>query len=392
MMINVEIRKGKPAKNEIEITLIGAGSNAGESIVVHLTDNKWMIIDSCTADGEVLPLYYLQQKEVNLDDVVFVMCTHWHSDHVRGLSNVIDACHNAKLILPAFFTQKKAYEVLFAGSVTNQSPVAKELHACLNVIKVREGALKKPMYLGPRDELKTINCDGVNVEVRSFSPSDYMKELYDKLLALSTFQEMANTDMEPNMCSSVIDISTSNQQLNVLLGADLECNREHKDDLNCKTNCADCFAMGWCNIVVESERYKERAKYNYIKAAHHSSVTGYCPNLMDTKVDKDSTIITTTVFENGAGVRLPKQDMMKLYLSKADNYFITAQQSKPIVVNDGRTEIEELKHNGVEMVKAVESQCGIISTRYNINTGHLTSNNLWGYARRVDDELIKNFA
>jgi len=391
-MIDIEIDKGKPAKNELEVTLIGAGSNAGESIVVHLADNKWMIIDSCKSDGEVLPLYYLQKKEINLGDVIFVMCTHWHSDHVRGLSNVISACPNAKLILPAFFTQKKAYEVLFASSVTNQSPVAKELHACLNILKEREGALKKPMYLGPRDELKTILCDGVNVEVRSFSPSDYMKELYDKLLAYSTFKEMAETDMEPNMCSSVIDISTDNHLLSVLLGADLECNREKKEDLDCKSLCADCFALGWCNIITESDKFKERAKYNYIKAAHHSSVTGYCPELMDSKVDKERTVITTTVFENGAGVRLPKEDMLRLYLSKADNYYITAQQSKPVVVKDGKTEIEELKHNGVEKVKAVESQCGIISHRFDIRTGALASNALWGHARKVDEELIKNFA
>ena len=73
-------------------------------------------------------------------------------------------------------------------------------------------------------------------------------------------------------------------------------------------------------------------------------------------------------------------------LSKADNYYITAQQSKPVVVKDGKTEIEELKHNGVEKVKAVESQCGIISHRFDIRTEAFASNAMWGHARKVDKE------
>ena len=53
-MIDIEIEKTKPNADEIEITTIGAGANAGESIVVHLTNDCWMIIDSCVLDGEVI--------------------------------------------------------------------------------------------------------------------------------------------------------------------------------------------------------------------------------------------------------------------------------------------------------------------------------------------------
>lgn len=391
-MIDIEIDKEKPAEDELEVTLIGAGSNAGESLVIHLADNKWMVIDSCKADGEVLPLYYLNKKEVDLANVVFVVCTHWHSDHVRGLSEVIKQCPNAKLVLPAFFNQDKAFRALFTGSISNKSPIAKELHGCLEEIKEREGGLSRPMFLGPRDEVKTVTYNGVDVEVRSFSPSDHVKRLYDDLLARSTFQEMADSELEPNMCSTVFDITTNNNKLSVLLGADLECNRPNKSDLNCKEKCEECSEIGWCNIVVESDGFKRRQRYSYIKAAHHSSINGYCPELMDNKVNKDSTIITTTLFENGDGVRLPKVDMLRQYLSRADNYYITSAQMKPVYVKDGRTEIEDLKHRGVEKVQAVETQCGMITTRFNITTGQLASNKQWGYARKVDEALILKFA
>lgn len=42
--------------------------------------------------------------------------------------------------------------------------------------------------------------------------------------------------------------------------------------------------------------------------------------------------------------KLPKEDMLRLYLSKADNYYITAQQSKPVVVKDGKTERQRLRN------------------------------------------------
>ena len=391
MMIDVAIDNQKPLFDELEITLIGAGSNAGESVVVHIADNKWMIIDSCKYSGEILPLYYLHKKEVCLDNVIFVVCTHWHTDHVRGMSEVISQCPNAKFVMPAFSDKKKVFETLFKESISNQSPIARELHGCLKAIRDRQGGLNRPMYLGPRDDIRTIPYNGVNVELRSFSPSDHAKELYDQLLAQSTFQEMAETELETNMCSSVIDITTDNQLLNILLGADLECNRDDLTNLDCKNKCEECSSMGWCNVIFESEKYKQRKKYNYIKAAHHSSVNGYCPSLMDEKVDKTTTIITTTIFKNGAGVRLPQQDMMTLYLSKVDNYFITASRSKQLPVKDTKSEIESMRHEGVECVKVVEDHCGMITSRYNINTGQLVTHQLWGDARKVDETLIQNF-
>ena len=56
MMKNVEIDLLKPADDEIEITTIGPGFKNGESVVIHYGDGNWMIIDSCKANDEVLPL------------------------------------------------------------------------------------------------------------------------------------------------------------------------------------------------------------------------------------------------------------------------------------------------------------------------------------------------
>ena len=113
---------------------------------------------------------------------------------------------------------------------------------------------------------------------------------------------------------------------------------------------------------------------------------------MDTKVDKESTIITTTVFENNADVRLPQASMLRQYQTKADNYFITASHPKPLKGKDEKTDLEKQKDTGIKKSEVIESQCGIITTRFDIKTGRLTRNDLVGCARRVDNELIQNFA
>lgn len=391
-MIDVEIDNIKPNVNELEITLLGAGCEAGESIVVHLANGKWIIIDSCKSGGEVLPLYYLRKKEVDLErDVIYVICTHWHLDHIDGLSEVIGECKNAILAIPSFFNQKKVFRALFANYKNNRSLIVKEMVESLAVIKERNGVLRQPIYLGPRDEVADVTIDGVKIEVRSFGPSDHAKELYDKMLAESTLLNVSVSDLEPNMCSSVLDITTDNHLLSVLLGADLECNRKEKRNLDCKSECDANLQLGWCNVVKCSKKYRERSKYHYIKASHHSSITGYCPELMDTKVDKESTVITTTAFENNAGVRLPEQLMLRKYRSICDNYYITASHSKPLFVKDERTAIEEMTCRGVQEVKVIKPECGVITTRYNILTGVKTGQILCGCASKVDDDLIARF-
>ena len=81
-----------PNSDEIEITVFGPGY--GECIVIHIGSNKWIIIDSCLDDdGEPAALSYLKSLDVQVHkDVVSVMVTHWHDDHIKGLSRIIKTC------------------------------------------------------------------------------------------------------------------------------------------------------------------------------------------------------------------------------------------------------------------------------------------------------------
>ena len=80
-----------PGSHEIEVSVFGPGF--GESIVVHLGSGRWMIVDSCLARSTKEPaaLDYLQEIGVDVSaNVRFVVSTHWHDDHIRGLAKVYE--------------------------------------------------------------------------------------------------------------------------------------------------------------------------------------------------------------------------------------------------------------------------------------------------------------
>jgi glyoxylase-like metal-dependent hydrolase (beta-lactamase superfamily II) len=105
-----------PSLDEIEVSVFGPGY--GESIVIHLGGNKWIIVDSCIdpISKEPIPLSYLHQIGVKpIEAVKQVIATHWHDDHIRGLSKIIRECKSAEFVCSAalrsneFLTITSAY-------------------------------------------------------------------------------------------------------------------------------------------------------------------------------------------------------------------------------------------------------------------------------------------
>src|SRR5665213_2669888 len=87
-----------PNANTAEITLIGTGGGYGESCIIHYGDNCWAVVDSCQnpTTKECLPLSYLKQIGVDVArDVKVIICTHWHNDHILGISDLFNECENS---------------------------------------------------------------------------------------------------------------------------------------------------------------------------------------------------------------------------------------------------------------------------------------------------------
>src|SRR5437879_5098718 len=81
-----------PARNEIEISLFGPGF--GECIVMHVGEAQWIIIDSCRDLASKRPVALEYLANIGVDAAKSVQCivaTHWHDDHIGGLSEVFRA-------------------------------------------------------------------------------------------------------------------------------------------------------------------------------------------------------------------------------------------------------------------------------------------------------------
>ncbi len=82
-----------PNSDQIELTLFGPGF--GECVAIHLGDNRWIVVDSCSdkTTGNPAVLDYFNTIGLSPQEVVkLIVISHWHDDHVRGLSKLVSSC------------------------------------------------------------------------------------------------------------------------------------------------------------------------------------------------------------------------------------------------------------------------------------------------------------
>ena len=103
-----KIQFAPPRCDELEISLFGPG--IGECLVIHVGDNQWIIVDSCidSSTKEPAPLGYLKQLGINpFDNVKLFIITHWHSDHIRGASEIAKKCAGATICFSEALLQEE---------------------------------------------------------------------------------------------------------------------------------------------------------------------------------------------------------------------------------------------------------------------------------------------
>lgn len=384
--INIDIKK--PANDEFEVTTIGAGMGAGESMVLHLGNGKWAIIDSCVADEIILPLYYLKKLGVNTkDDVKLVICTHWHTDHIKGLSNVISECPNASFYI-AKVGQKKAFfqYVVYrtTGEDFKKQGVWSEFKKCIDILSERQ---QRPKYACIDREI--YNDSNLNIKIKAVSPSDQMLDKFDEFLLTATKKDTTKNDIiDPNMCSIALVLSVDKR--NIILGADLECNRDDSNIEQCTDRCDDRKHIGWCNVLADSVSFNTTKSYDYIKIPHHSSITGFCPRKWNDYFAKHITA-TSTVYVNNAGNILPKKEMLERYFKLCDEYYLTAPKAVISKDKKGKSEIDNKKGITIKKMFVIPQNIGIICSRYKLGTDNPWYTILLGMALKIDHNFVKQY-
>lgn len=270
-----------PASDEIEVTLFGPGF--GEAIAIHVGEQNWILVDSCIDPDSGAPASstYLARIGVAPNQVRTIVASHWHDDHVRGISKMAAIYPEAEFQISSIFNDKEAASFLAAysgSSAPGQARGAKEL---FEVIKQRENVF----YVNQRSIVLELALPGRKVMVTALSPvhaaiSQSIAHMAQYLPPSGGGTPINHApELAPNIEAVSIHIDFGDDA--VLLGSDLE----------------DHATFGWSAVVADKWSSARRQATAY-KVAHHGSYTGDTPVIWSTLLSANP-IVCMTPFNLG---------------------------------------------------------------------------------------------
>jgi hypothetical protein len=331
-----------PAVDELEVSLLGPGF--GETVVVHLGQSRWMIVDSChdSESGEPAAIRYLEQIGVDPQDVVTIVATHWHDDHVRGLAKTVERCPHAHFYFSAMLRETEFLQLLEAGrrSMMASSGVS-ELARIDDVFadrRLRSG--KRPMLAGPN---RILWEDGAT-QVRSLAPSD--AGIIDSMRFVAQSLPSARAakrrigDPGPNHTSVVLWVTTPYGT--ALLGADLQRRRR--------------LDLGWNGVLNLPGRPTTPA--GVFKIPHHGSANADDERVWAELLDPDPIALLTPFVRSG----LPKEADVARICANTSRAFATAP-ARAGTRRPRAPEVDAMIDSAAAYVKEAETATGHVRVR-----------------------------
>lgn len=315
--ISSQIQYAPPQPDELEISLFGPG--IGESIVAHIGGNEWIIVDSCIEpkSKEPISLSYLKSLGVNpSESVKLVVISHWHSDHIRGASQIARECKSATICFSEALLKEEFLSLvdMYSGintpkSLDKENCGTTEISSIIKTIIARceqntEGG-QIPYHLTSADK-RIYQNQVINVEVWALSPSSQtiINSLLEiaKLIPSPSGENNRKVIPRPtkNLNATVLLIKCGGSA-NFLLGSDLE---ETNDNLT-----------GWSVIVNSTTRPSEKA--HVFKIPHHGSVNAHSHSVWQSMVQSEAIgILTSKLGGQSAIPRRSDIERLKRYTSE----------------------------------------------------------------------------
>ncbi len=295
-----------PNVDEVELSIFG--NSFGESILIHLGNNEWIVVDSFIdyLNKRAVALNYLDKIKIDYSAVKAIVATHWHDDHIRGLSEVMVSCKNAEFICSSAIKSKDFREFIFSDSDLIEGRSGNyELRKILEELAKRKGTAKFALE-------NRILFNNQLYQIYSLSPSDHAMLLALKeityLLPKEAQPRKGIPHIHPNHTGIVLLIVINGK--GILLGADLEEKGDNR--------------MGWTKIINSQERPK--IKSDNFKIPHHGSVTAHHEGIWVSLLEKEPLSFLTS-FIMGDRV-LPKKADINRILSYTSNAWITTNPNE----------------------------------------------------------------
>lgn len=343
-----------PKSDQIEITLFGPGY--GESVLLHLGNNHWIIIDSCidSASQKPAPLTYFQNIGVNPGEAVrLIIATHWHDDHIRGLSRILVESKNASFCCSAALTHQE----FIATVLDYQSKLAMSLTSGLNEIfqiyqelQTRPKPKCTPIYAISNRKIYSLPSEhsghGDECQVWSLSPSDkqyikFLEELKTLMPIVKSTKKRA-ISQRPNHISVVNWINIGDMAM--LLGADLE---ESNDE-----------ELGWPVIISSPE--KPKGKASIFKVPHHGSKTAHNEMVWQQMIAKSNYAILSPYNRGG---KLPTPEDTRRIMSYTDNAYTTSKLKIPKYRKERASSVVKTIRETVGKIRSSQLSTGWVRLR-----------------------------
>jgi len=342
-----------PGADIAEITLLGTGGGYGESCVIHYGNDYWVVVDSCIdpKTKESLPLKYLQDLGVNVSaDVKMILCTHWHNDHILGLSQLLEQATSAEFSFAKTLHKRQfLYWVsLDYQKLKDEQSIASttEFVDCLKIAKQRQ----TPVVPAYPDRMLIRSASG-NASLTSLSPSDYVIEQTDKELGslISEYGTPARKCVvaSPNDRSVVLLVEVGCHK--AILGADLEASPDGR--------------KGWLNILDASMAVKGK-RASLFKISHHGSENAYHERIWLELLQEKPVAKLTPWNRNNV---LPDPRMVDLYVEKTDQLYITSPYAKSVKAKKREPRLAKIIQFFNAKLAEVKFTKGIVQCRINMN-------------------------
>ena len=349
-----------PSPDEIEVSLIGPGY--GESVLVHLGNGDWMIVDSCVGEDRTpVALGYLHRLGVDPAEAVkMIVATHWHDDHIRGMSELVELCPSARFCCAWALGSKEFLSATAGLARKDFSEVGygiREVHSVFSRLGSRES---RPVWAGPN---RRVFRSGSS-EVWSLSPGD---DLFERFLRsvegwVSSDNQTAkrSPSPSPNHLSVVLWVRCGDAI--ALLGGDLE-------------------RRGWTAVLNNPE--KPASKASVFKVPHHGSHDADVPQVWEEMLDPEPLAVLTP-WRRGLGV-LPTLSDVERILSRTPHAYASAKPGplapkRPKAAAVSRT----LRSTGATLTR-VPGSPGIVRLRRSMGAGNSWNLKLFDPACRLRD-------
>ena len=313
-----------------EVSIFGGG--VGECIVIKLEENVWMIVDSCRDPKSKKPMAikYFEEQGINYKNCVkYIMATHWHDDHIKGMADLVEKCPLAKIVVSIALHKDEFYSLVSSNEnhdlvLKGKTSGIREFYKIFNFLKSNN--FKERLIWAKCNQTIYKNT---NVEISSLSPSDKEITLAMERIALflpeikKSLRTIPYKKRESNHTAIVTFVKIAD--LKLLLGADLE---ESSDP-----------ACGWRAIISNSIHLEKGIKL--IKVPHHGSQNAHSETIWEDYLLKDGVAIMTPFSRSG----LPKNDDIDRITHFLKESYCTSSPQTKRIKNQNKTVAKTIKES-----------------------------------------------